>query len=215
MKVSPIKTEFLILEEQGLSDKSVLEVGCGDGRVSGFLAEKCLSLYGVDTDALIIEQAKIRAPKGTFSVADGQNLPFKDSEFDLIVFSKSLHHHKDPGKALKEALRVLKTGGKIVAIELTQNTEYQKILKPVHDESDALATTAQSLKDLPLDTECQRVDSPKEFKGFNDLLRNLTNKFDVSNTAELEKKLNEILGTRAQEKPLILDAKLDIYIVKK
>jgi len=53
-----MKTEFQIIEHFGLTGKTILEVGCGDGRVSKFLVEKCKTLYAIDPDEKAIAEAK-------------------------------------------------------------------------------------------------------------------------------------------------------------
>lgn len=80
-----METEFKIFEELDLKESSILEIGCGDGRVSEFLVQRCKNFVGVDLDEEAISNAKNRVGKGKFLVADGQDLPFKDVEFDGLL----------------------------------------------------------------------------------------------------------------------------------
>ncbi|UCG54107.1 MAG: class I SAM-dependent methyltransferase [Dehalococcoidia bacterium] len=92
-----------------------LEVGCGGGFVTKYLAEEYRGkVTGVDIDPLQIELAK----KGSGDIkdisyfeADATNLPFGDRKFDIILSVGVLHHMKDWLDALKEIKRVLKPGG--------------------------------------------------------------------------------------------------------
>jgi len=61
-------------------------------------------------------------PHLPFTFADALNLPFADGEFDVVTISFGLRNTSDTDKALKEALRVTKTGGRIVVAEFSSPT---------------------------------------------------------------------------------------------
>ena len=91
-----------------LKGKQVLEVGCGDGRLSAFLAREAENLIAVDPDETRIEAAR-QAVKGVvFHIGSGESLEFPEDSFDLVFFGFSLHHHQDGFAALSEARRVLR-----------------------------------------------------------------------------------------------------------
>jgi SAM-dependent methyltransferase len=79
----------------------LLDVGCGDGRLSQALAgaRSDITLEGVDVKAR--EGAPI--PVRTF---DGVTLPYEDRSFDAVLFVDVLHHTTDPDALLREARRV-------------------------------------------------------------------------------------------------------------
>ncbi|KSV18586.1 SAM-dependent methlyltransferase [Dehalococcoides mccartyi] len=97
----------------------LLNAGCGCG--ADFIPFKdSFELYGIDFSAEMIEQAGKYARKHGFktnlAVAEMQNLPFKDAEFDWLIAVASFHHLKGQTaqeKALKEFGRVLKDGGQV------------------------------------------------------------------------------------------------------
>lgn len=110
-----------------------LDLGCGIAFVSALLAKEGVSILGVDISASAIEQSKelFRKEnlKGKFIQANLLNLPIKNDSVDFIYSCMSLEYVKDTKKAINEAFRVLKRGGKVVAIvpviSLTTMTYHQ------------------------------------------------------------------------------------------
>ena len=79
---------------------SVLDVGCGDGRVGAALRELCSArVEGVD----VAVQSSAVIPVQPF---DGTRLPFEDGAFEIVTLSDVLHHASDPLTLLRECLRV-------------------------------------------------------------------------------------------------------------
>ena len=90
----------------------ILDVGCASGGNLKSLDPKH-DLYGIDLSKEAIKTAKERDLKNVF-VANAENFPFKDNEFDLIICSDLLEHVKDDQIVLNEIYRVLKKDGKAV-----------------------------------------------------------------------------------------------------
>ena len=132
----------------------ILEVGCGDGRLTGELTQISGLTVAMDIfeDQLKLAQRSIGSPIQVVT-ARGEMLPITANHIDAVVFTLSLHHHQNPGKALNEAVRVLKEDGKILVLEPDASTELSKLFAILHDESDeyelAEAAIAQSgLKEI-------------------------------------------------------------------
>lgn len=97
-------------------DARVLEVGSGTGPVCRELAgwPGIGHVVGVDPSLFLVERARELAaamPNLRFEQADGRDLPFEASSFDLVVFHTTLCHVPGPEAALAEANRVLRPGG--------------------------------------------------------------------------------------------------------
>jgi len=129
--------EFITLES-----KKVLEVGCGDGRLSSFIASKTKDLIAIDPDEVRIEAAKNSVQGADFRVGSGESLEFPEESFDLVFFGFSLHH-QNGSSALAEAKRVLKPGGEILIIEPTVTSEYTQLVAVFQAEEPALLEIAQ------------------------------------------------------------------------
>ena len=89
----------------------VLDVGCGDGRITAEIAGRLAagSVVGVDASSNMIALACQKAgPNLRFEVADARSLPFQH-EFDLVVSFNALHWIHDQDAALSSIHRALKT----------------------------------------------------------------------------------------------------------
>ena len=100
-----------------LNGLSVLDVGCGTGTTDQFLMSRVGGLDGVDISEKMLEKARTNVPDGTFRWYDGQQLPFPDESFDVVLAICVLHHVpiSQRFKLINEMVRVTRTRG-IVAI---------------------------------------------------------------------------------------------------
>jgi ubiquinone/menaquinone biosynthesis C-methylase UbiE len=102
-----------LLEAAGVSCKmSILDVGCGPGYVSAAATERGVNAIGLDFSEEMIGIAKEKSPQIEFRQGDAQNLPFANGTFDRVVANFALLHLADPERAMSEAARVLKAGGR-------------------------------------------------------------------------------------------------------
>lgn len=103
--------------------KTVLELGCGIGFVSRYLAETYhWKVYGTDYDDEQIQLANERQPKMdslTYQVEDAAKLSFEDSSIDLVLSQDVFHHIPNWETAVKEIARVLRSGGYFLWSDLT------------------------------------------------------------------------------------------------
>lgn len=92
----------------------VLELGCGLGEATSYLASSCAKIVAIDSCRELVDMAKqkINSPNVSFCVADGENLPFADGYFSAVV-GNSILHHLSLKNSLREIRRVLASGGKV------------------------------------------------------------------------------------------------------
>jgi SAM-dependent methyltransferase len=106
----------------------LLEVGCGVGAVLAVLGQEFpgVRLVGVDIEPRQLEFARGHLERAgveaTLLEADALDLPFRDESFDHIWMMWLLEHIADPPAVLREARRVLVSGGGITAIEVDYST---------------------------------------------------------------------------------------------
>ncbi|MDT0318002.1 methyltransferase domain-containing protein [Streptomyces millisiae] len=95
---------------------TVVDVGCGAGRAVAELAERGVHAVGVDPSPVMLAAARTRWPGGEFREAGAEELPFADGSVHGYRADKVFHVLREPGRALAEARRVLRPGGRIVLV---------------------------------------------------------------------------------------------------
>jgi len=97
----------------GLSTLKLLDVGAAAGFIDNCLADHFIKVIGVDIDEQAIDYAQQSFKKENleFKIADGQDLPFTDNEFDVVLCTHIYEHVPDPKALMAEIYRVLKPGG--------------------------------------------------------------------------------------------------------
>lgn len=105
------------------TNNKILNVGCG----IGWLEEKSphLDIVGLDSSEDMLKEARKRGNK-TFVLGDAEKLGFEDGFFDAVAYITTLEFLVDYKKAVKEAYRVLKPNGRIIAMILNPESEYFK-----------------------------------------------------------------------------------------
>src|ERR1044071_576743 len=90
----------------------LLDVASGPGYVVAAAAQRSAIATGVDFSAPMVAEAARRYSKMNFRRGDAEALPFADDSFDAVTMTFGLLHLGDPDKALAEACRVLRPGGR-------------------------------------------------------------------------------------------------------
>ena len=90
----------------------LLDVCCGPGYGAGQAAALGLTAIGIDIAPGMVAEAGHRFPAAEFRVGDAEELEFSDSSFDAVICPFGLRHLPEPDKAISEAFRVLKPGGR-------------------------------------------------------------------------------------------------------
>ncbi len=95
----------------------VLECACGTGAISHYIAPKCRMLIATDLSTGMLRQAAQKCcqfQNAKFRYADLMHLKCRDERFDKVVAGNVIHLLDEPEAAVKELLRVCKTGGKLI-----------------------------------------------------------------------------------------------------
>ncbi len=111
-------------------ETSVLEVGCGGGILSEEIARMGFITTGIDPSGLSLKSAVSHARESNLSInykeGIGENLPFEDNSFNVVLCCDVLEHVRDLPKVISEISRVLKTGG-IFIYDTFNRTYFSKI----------------------------------------------------------------------------------------
>jgi SAM-dependent methyltransferase len=101
----------------------VLENGCGVGMYVEHLATHVKSIVGLEYDFERTREARQRSEQ--ILCAAGENLPFPDASFELILSHEVLEHVEDDRLAVREIVRVLKPGGRVVVFAPNRGYPYE------------------------------------------------------------------------------------------
>ena len=104
----------------------IADLGAGEGALSMLLARNARQVIAVDNSDKMVELGSALAQKQgvtalEYRKGDLEAVPIEDSTVDLALFSQSLHHAMHPERAVAEAWRILKPGGRITILDLVQH----------------------------------------------------------------------------------------------
>ena len=128
-------------QSQSRQPYRVLDASCGTGRTAIELAQRGIEIVGVDLDAVMLQQARAKAPQLDWRLGDLSVIAL-DKSFDLIVMAGNVMIYLTPGTeaaTVANMARHLKPGGLLVAaFELTPPS-WSQLTLAVYDQ---LTTTA-------------------------------------------------------------------------
>ena len=153
-------TTAIIAPKAGME---ILDLAAGPGSSSEPLYKAGATVFATDFSEGMLAQGRKARPYLNFSKADALNLPFEANRFDVVTISYGLRNTVTYEKALIEALRVTKSGGRIVIAEFSQPTNpifrtiYTKYLmrllpaiaKKTSSNPDAYVYLAESIRAWP------------------------------------------------------------------
>lgn len=94
--------------------KRILDLGCGAGEFGRFRPGPDIEVIGVDVDPLAVELAS-RYERAVRVDLECESLPFAEETFDAVLAKDIFEHLREPSNAVREAYRVLRPGGVLVA----------------------------------------------------------------------------------------------------
>jgi 2-polyprenyl-3-methyl-5-hydroxy-6-metoxy-1,4-benzoquinol methylase len=99
-----------------VTDKRVLEIGCGRGVFAVELAKRGADLVAADYSEVAVGFASERLTEYGVDVriADIQAIPFADESFEIVISQETVEHVPEPALALAELVRVTRRGGSLI-----------------------------------------------------------------------------------------------------
>ena len=104
------------------------DIACGEGYLSVESAHWATRVVGIDKSPEVLKRAKALAERRgvkniTWKRGDMEKLPLADASIDLALLSQALHHAAHPARAMAEATRVLRPGGRVLALDLREHDQ--------------------------------------------------------------------------------------------
>ncbi len=105
----------------------VADLGAGEGMISQLIARQAETVYCVDNSPKMVEVGKSLAETNQlenlqYLLGDLEDAPLPDASVDIALLSQALHHAQHPEKAIAEAYRIARSGGRIVILDLKEHT---------------------------------------------------------------------------------------------
>jgi SAM-dependent methyltransferase len=130
-----------------LRDKRFLDVACGTGHLVAAASRRGARSEGIDFAAPMVDAARRNYPAGCYCVADAMQLPFEAGTFDALACAFGLSHMASPQRAVAEAYRVLKPGGRFAFTLWFGPDDGGELLRIVRDAVDTHASASLQLPD--------------------------------------------------------------------
>ena len=112
-----------------LPELEIADLGCGEGYLTIEASRFAKRVIAVDRSDAVLDRARESAKRRGIRNVDWkrgeiEDLPRKDSSVDVALLSQALHHANDPAKALAEAVRIVRPGGRVLLLELRRHEEH-------------------------------------------------------------------------------------------
>jgi ubiquinone/menaquinone biosynthesis C-methylase UbiE len=91
-----------------------LDIGCGTGNYTTWLAQNGLNIWGVDPSETMLAEARAKSNQLTWKIGTAETVPAGDQTFDGAIATLTIHHWPDRTAAFQELYRVLRPRAKLV-----------------------------------------------------------------------------------------------------
>ena len=106
----------------------VVDLGCGEGYLAIEAAQWARRVVAIDRAPEVLAHARAFAARRrvdniVWKRGEIERVPLPDTSADVVLLSQALHHAADPARALAEAFRLLRPGGRVLVLDLRDHGE--------------------------------------------------------------------------------------------
>ena len=104
----------------------IADLGAGEGTISQLMAQRAKKVIAIDnSEKMVGFGAELARKHGIgnmeYRLGDLEDVPIRSGTVDLAFLSQALHHARHPHRAVEEARRILKPGGRIAVLDLNRH----------------------------------------------------------------------------------------------
>ncbi len=207
LSASPAFTDAAVLERirdavRPAPGMKLLDLGCGPGIVTAFLAPSVREAVAYDLTPEMLEKARQRCEKASlknvrFELGRAEELPFEKESFDCVVTRLTIHHFPDPRRVMEEAARVTRLKGRVVVVDFLSSEKEEEAalhnaLETLRDPTHVRALSADELQRL-LEAAGLRITSRLAWKRKRDFAEWI----GIANAPERAKPLATVMAALA------------------
>ncbi|WP_342804410.1 bifunctional 2-polyprenyl-6-hydroxyphenol methylase/3-demethylubiquinol 3-O-methyltransferase UbiG [Alteromonas sp. M12] len=125
-EINPLRADYIQQRTNGVFDKSIIDVGCGGGILSEYLAKQGAQVTGIDMASESLEVARLHGLESGVKVSYQQITAEQMAEqhanqFDIVTCLEMLEHVPDPASIVRACAALVKPGGDVFFSTLNRN----------------------------------------------------------------------------------------------
>jgi len=125
-EINPLRVDYIERESQGLTGKSVVDIGCGGGILAEALAQRGARVTGIDMAELSLKVARLHLHESglevNYQLATAESFAEDNpASFDIVTCLEMLEHVPNPGSVIDAAAKLLKPGGLLFLSTINRN----------------------------------------------------------------------------------------------
>ncbi|MFT4939054.1 MAG: 2-polyprenyl-6-hydroxyphenyl methylase/3-demethylubiquinone-9 3-methyltransferase [Paraglaciecola sp.] len=125
-QINPLRTDYIAQHAHGLTDKSILDVGCGGGILAESMSRLGASVTGIDMGEAPLEVARLHGLESGLKVDYQQSTAEAFAElypasYDVVTCMEMLEHVPDPASVIRACSQLVKPGGQVFFSTLNRN----------------------------------------------------------------------------------------------